>query len=209
MLPKPILANSITPESVDQRIIRHGLIKGVRLRVWENDEHYRRVSRGICKDQDMILDNFANFMAAQFLAAISGVLESTVSLKNTAGAACTFKIISQDTNYIWNYADNNGVRVGVGTVDTGLARTNVTLAGQVGSWTASAADALWTSATGKITFAGDVLIAAGATVKEAAIIVKYRDSGGTFRDIAFLRDVFAGVDITAGHYAHCDYEIAC
>jgi ethanolamine utilization microcompartment shell protein EutS len=85
---------------------------------------------------------------------------------------------------------SGGCRVGVGTGATAAARTDHNLQTQVGSWAATSGTASWTSATGLVQFAGSVLLMAGATV-------------------LMFHDIFSGVVIAAGKYAHVAYTLAC
>lgn len=180
------------------------LIK-TRVEVWEEDALGNRLSKGSCKDSDMINDNLGKILANLFCAYNAGTLEVSTTVQDTGNASRTFKTVTDSQNF--NYHVERGGRIGVGTGAVAPARTDYTLGTQVGSWTAFSADGVWTSAAGTITFAASVLIAAGATVTESGVIWHYRDSTGTRRDILVIRDTFAGVAIAAGKYAHVAYTL--
>lgn len=192
------------PETLDARIKRS---RGIKLEVWEADRFGNRLSKGICKDNDLFTDQAGGMIAALMMSPTRGSGEPpTVSIgKDTGNTARSAKIYT--TSNWMTYYNNYGIRVGVGTGVGAAARTDYTLGTQVGSWTAPGANGVYSSVSGAITLAGNVVIVAGATVTEAALTCDVRDNGGTMRQMMICRDVYEGVVIGAGNSAHCAYTI--
>jgi hypothetical protein len=162
------------------------------------------------KDNDLILDNFGLFMAS-FIAAYTGAasLSVPVTLKDTGGANRTVSVWNATASTIAtsSYLQNVGCLIGVGTGTTPAARGDPNLETQVGSWTPLGGNSTWTSGAGTVTFAGSVLIAGGATVTEAGLEIILRDTGNVIRNVLFLHDVFDGVPVGVGKYAHVAYTL--
>lgn len=168
----------------------------------------------MCKDNDLILDNFGGFLSAFISAYTGSVLAVGYSMNSTANVS--------KTNYVW-YTSNsnefnratqsqNGWLVGVGNPvsPTAPARPNYNLQTQVGSWTPLSGNSTWTTGTGQITFAGSVLLAAGATVTEAGAVCQMElgdYSGAGYGQYLMFHDTFSGVVIAAGKYAHVAYTL--
>jgi len=197
--------------NVDERINRRTLLETLircSLEVWEADRFGRKIGGYVKKPVDIITDQFGTFLA-NMIAAYTGAtsLQVICSMKDTANASRNIGFFHSTQPAGSSGGKIAGCLVGVGTGALAAARTDYNLQTQVGSWTALSGNAVWTSATGKVTFAGSVLIAAGADITEAGLEVILNDTGGTVRNFLFLHDVFGAVPIAAGKYAHVAYEL--
>jgi len=201
--------------SIDQRIIlreRLDALMSCSLEVWEADKHGNKIGACIKKPVDIITNQFGNYLASM-IAAYTGAINLffSVTVKDTGGTDRTISHFGREAGGYYHAGTSSalslGCRVGVGTGTTAAARTDYNLQTQVGSWTALSGNAVWTSATGKVTFSGSVLLASGADVTEAGLEVILRDTGSLARNFLFLHDVFSAVPIAAGKYAHCAYEL--
>jgi len=178
------------------------------LEVWEADKHGNKIGGYIKKPVDIITDQFGAFLATMFAAYTNAnSLYVTCSIKDTANASKTIAFFSSQYTAGLAYNLKLGCLVGVGHGTTAAARTDYNLQSQDGAWTALSGNATWTSATGKITFAGSVLLASGADVTEAGLEVILASTAPAACNFLFLHDVFSVVTIAAGKYAHVAYEL--
>jgi hypothetical protein len=202
--------------NVDERINRRTLLEtliGCSLEVWEADRFGRKIGGYIKKPVDIITNQFGTFLA-NVIAAYTGsrYMAVTCTMKTTGAADETmaFFEVGSSGHYSMGFSTAVlplGCRVGVGTGASAAARTDYNLQTQVGSWTALSGNAVWTSATGKVTFAGSVLLASEANVTEAGLEVILSNQAGVAKNFLFLHDVFGAVPIAAGKYAHVAYEL--
>ena len=197
--------------NVDERINRRTLLEtviGCSLEVWEADKHGNKIGGYIKKPVDLITDQFGTFLANVLAAYINSTnLHVTCSMKDVAGASKTMAFYTTQYPMGLSSYQKLGGLVGVGHGTTAAARTDYNLQSQDGSWTALSGNAVWTSATGKVTFAGSVLLAAGADVTEAGLEVNLSSTTYTLGSFLFLHDIFSVVTIAAGKYAHVAYEL--
>jgi hypothetical protein len=204
-----LLAKRIAGRSLDAEI---GARFNTRLQVYETNcpgGPPTNPSKVMCKDNDLILDNFGLYLLSllQPYTTLSIGL-ATVSLKDTGGTNRSMSAWGNASanTYVFTVigATQRGLRIGVGIGTTPAARTNYNLETQVGSWAATSGNPTWTSATGQLSFAGSVLLADGATVTEAGAAINgtYITNSTNPYQIMMFHDVFDGVEIAVGKYAH-------
>ena len=189
----------------------------LKLEVWECDTPDGPPTGPVmCKDWDLMLNNFGTFLALEIVPYNSGAAPLVSGAVND---------VSNTVRYISHYVDGLsasdlflysnassaiGTRVGVGVGGgSGPARSDYNLASGAGSWTALSGNAQWTSGTGQVTFAGSVLMSSNLStnVTEAGMTIDGHDMGGTTRQVMMFHDVFSGVQIASGKYAHVAYTL--
>jgi hypothetical protein len=212
---REILARAIAGRSLDSPSVR-GLLN-VRLRVYESGRPAgppSRPSRVMCKDNDLILDNLGQIYAALFGIFISNTAKN-ITLTDNTNTSRTVMIWDNGNSaahmeFVANASYTLGTRVGVGNPDPATAPTrgDYNLQSQIGSWTSIGTYGSWTSATGKVQFAGSVLLDDGGTVTEAGVLTRFRlTAAPSYADFLLLRDTFEGVEIPPGKYAHVEGEL--
>ena len=210
MKQRELLARAIVGRSLDIPL-RPRINIG--LKVYETDYPMgppNNPEKVMCKENDLILDNFGLWLSSFFVPGSQNPY-TAVSVKDTGntsrnvsawGSTSTNVAVSQ-----YQHSVNLACSVGVGTGATAAARTDYNLQTQAGSWTALGGGSAWTSAAGNVTFAGSVFLSAGATVTESGVIVDWNGTDNVSRRVLIFHDVFSGVAIAAGKYAHVAYTI--
>jgi hypothetical protein len=197
-----IKARSLNPQPVDVPV-------GVILDVCQSDRYGNPTGPHRKKHNDLVLDNLGAFLAALFAAYTGATRYVCGNMVDTSGTSRTVCPYTTTWGALFNRYDKAlGCLVGVGAGTTTEQRSDYNLETQVGSWTPLSGDAAWTSAAGTVTFAGSVLIAGGATITEAGLIAYMEQSNQTGPyPFMLLHDMFDGVPIIAGKYAHLAYTI--
>lgn len=205
-----ILAKSIAGRSLDTPLTQPFSVK---LKVYEADYPNgppTNPKKVIYKNNDLILNNFGTLLSLCLIAYTTGNETPSGSVIDVSNGARTITIYYYNTYaYQWFYypSANQGVRIGVGTGSSAAARTDYNLQTQVGSWTPISGNATYTSATGQVTLAGSILLSSAYTVTEAGLTIDGNDISGARRQVLMFHDVFAGVSIAAGKYAHVAYTL--
>lgn len=172
------------------------------------DDHPLQFKRlAVCKDKDLVLDQFGKFFAAVFKQHAVGADDQTISINDTGGAARTVYVYSNQAHLIYCDNDDEGMLVAVGTDGTTPTRSDTNLGAQVDTTTAIGGDAVWTSANGTVTMAGSVAAAANRSLQECGLIARWQDSLSARRNFLLFRDTFPVVSVAIGKFATCAYTL--
>lgn len=173
-----------------------------------NDEHPLEFKNlVVCKDRDMVLDQFGEWFAGLLKQYVLGNDAQNITLNDRGGAARTVVCYSNQANQIFNDFDDVGMLVAVGTDGTAPTRADVDLITQVDADTPIGGDAAWTSALGTVTLAGSVAAGANRLIQECGLVARWQDSGSARREFLLFRDTFTTVAVALGRFSTVAYTL--
>jgi hypothetical protein len=149
------------------------------------------------KDDDLILDNFGNWMSGWF----EDATNVGKTLKRTSGSTTSVGVKSTSPSFCWTANYDVGAMAGVGTGTTAPTTGDYDLETQIGDWTKINNP---TYADGNITFGCSIQSPTAQDITEAGVIWTYSDQSIQF---LVLRDTFSAVSTGEGESITLTYTI--
>lgn len=174
----------------------------IKAEVYDSEGRLRTV---VYKDNDLITNNFRNFLISFFTTTTSPAVSSVV-LKDTTNTDRTIQTRIQATtvaNYFVDSASGSsskGGSIGIGSGTTAPAVTNYGLETQYGSSVqVSNGYPTWNTASGNVTITGTVAITGNVQISEGSVFVNWIPSAGTtVYSICMTHDTFTPISCING-----------
>lgn len=158
----------------------------------------------VCKDDDMILKQFADIILFGLVGHSNAYTSDTyVTSKSEDGAAQTVRIFRTDaTSFIVGSTESRR-KIVIGTGTTAPVRTDFVIETPYAN-----SEAVSVAQTaGYVSFVAAIDCPTAATITEAGLSNKYNVSGVGLRWFLLLRDTFDGIDVPEGGTLTVSYKV--